>query len=193
MLVLARNKRTTWVEPPFLALLMFHLRRWISNRKRKSESEGRRLSLCVPVEARCSRKLKFQPSARSLQSLNAPRRIDWGFGIVQNCKGLSCFSVRLCLTLISLRFPRSPLEILNVLSAAFVSRGHGRAASLGTGAVGNQRERDKSLCQQKAHFCFCPSQNRQHWYDELMHSQVPDFYTDYCGTDNMRAEKCDGI
>lgn len=69
--------------------------------------------------------------------------------MVLNCKGLSCFPVCLCLTLISLHFPLSPLEILNVLSVLFVSRGHGRAASLGTVAVsmglgaGNQRKRDR--------------------------------------------------
>lgn len=57
--------------------------------------------------------------------------------MVVNCKGLSCLSVCLCLALIS-QMPSSflsLLEILNLLSAPFVSGGHGRAASLGTVAA----------------------------------------------------------
>lgn len=71
--------------------------------------------------------------------------------MVVNCKGLSCFSVCLCLTLISqmhthtLRFPLPFGNSKRPFSSVFVSRGHGRAASLGTVAVsmgpraGNQR------------------------------------------------------
>lgn len=122
------------------------------NKRQKDErmrEEGRHLSLYVPVEAQCSRKLRFQPSARPLQSSNALGRIDSGFGMVVNCKGLSCFSV--CLTLIpqmhthTLRFPLPFGNSKRPFSSVFVSRGHGRAASLGTVAVsmgpraGNQR------------------------------------------------------
>lgn len=74
----------------------------------------------------------FQSRARSLESLNALRRIDTGFEMVASFKGPSCLSVCLCLTPST---SLSPLEILNLLLAPFVCGGHGRAASLGTVAA----------------------------------------------------------
>lgn len=74
--------------------------------------------------------------ALSLQSSNAPRRIDSGFRTVLNCKGLA---VRLHLAQFSdVRAPPSASEILTLLSALFVSAGHVGAARLGTVAASPQ-------------------------------------------------------
>jgi len=117
----------------------------------------------------------MQSRAPSLQSSNVLRRIDSGLEMLVNWKRPSSPSLS------HADFSDEPsllLETLNLYSALFVSGGHAL-----TGSQYGTRSRKswgrESMCHREESESAFPSVKAQlKWYDDLMHSQVSDLYTE---------------